>query len=931
MTEGFENLTQPTPASQSEIEALRAQVRLQEQQLAELGVRNEVAQEQAAHEVVQQVRTEAAPVQPAQEVVQQVRQVDLQQFGLTPEQDDAMMQQLLQIAVQQGIRQTFAAIQKMNNPHIDDDFHRLLVQYLLANYQIPGVSPNSELFKAINMSLFEVTLPESKPGEQGKQIRELMTLMEQFYAGMLSVASDKNNANHNYFTLEIALTNTSDAIVFYCGVPNPKLDLFEKQILGLYPEARIERVPDDYNVFNRQGSAVGAYARPVKSDLLTIKTYDSIDHDPLDVILNVFSKLDTEGEGAAIQMMIRPAGDKQFKHTQKVLEKVKEGMSLKKAEHETGNVLAGIMKIGKEIIVGSKKPEETIEKKVDDMAVQSMSKKLESTIVETNIRIIASSHNEVRAKKILGDLQSAFNQFQNPQGNGIQFVLATGKIERNLFHRFSYRQFAEREIMHLNLRELSTIFHFPLDVDQAPQLKQAAAKTAPAPMEVPTEGIFMGVNQHRNQTKDILMTPKDRVRHFYVIGQTGTGKTYFLRHLIKQDIENGDGCCFIDPHGSDVDEILSYVPKERIDDVIYFDPAYAPRPMGLNMLEYDTRFPEQKTFVVDEMLGIFNKLFDMKTAGGPMFEQYFRNATMLVIEDPDSGSTLLEISRVLADEKFREMKLSRCRNPIVVQFWREVATKAGGEASLQNIVPYITSKFDVFLSNEIMRPIIGQPKSAFNFRDIMDNKKILLVNLSKGRLGEINANLIGLILVGKILMAALSRVDTPDLKSLAPFYLYIDEFQNVTTNSISQILSEARKYGLSLNIAHQFIAQLQDDIKNAVFGNVGSVGVFRISPDDAEYLERRLSPTFSAQDIMKLTMGNYYLQMLGNGTPLKPFNVKVPEITGGRPDVVAKLKEYSYLKYGRDRNQVEEEIMAKYRAAREPAEKTPAPPNPFGV
>lgn len=914
-----------------ELEQLRAKVQRQEQQLVELGVQQEAARAQAAEQVVQQVRNESvqtAPVQAAQRAVELVAPT---QYGLSAEQDDMLIQQLFAVASQRGIKETFAAIQKINNPHVDDDFHRFLVQYLIHNAQLPGIPAGSELFRAINMSLFEVTLPEVHPGEQGKQLRELMNLMEQFYAGMLSVANDTSNSTHSYFTLEIANTATSDHIVFYCGVPNAKMQLFEKQILGLYPEARIERIPDDYNVFNREGAAAGAYAKAAKSDFLAIKTYDKIDHDPLDIILNVFSKLDTIGEGAALQIIIQPSGDKHFKRTKKAIEKIKEGMSIEKAEREIDSVMAGIFKIGKEIIMGAKKEESGQEKKIDEAAIQSMNQKIESTIVETNIRIVASSHNEVRAKKILGDMQSAFNQFTDTQGNGIQFAGATGNYERDLFHRFSYRQFSPKQALNLNLRELATIFHFPQDVDNAPQLKQAAAKTAPADMLVPTEGLYMGANQHRNQEKNIFMTPKDRVRHFYVIGQTGTGKTYFLRHLIKQDIENGEGCCFIDPHGSDVDEILSYVPKERIDDVIYFDPAYAPRPMGLNMLEYDTRFPEQKTFVVDEMLSIFNKLFDMKTAGGPMFEQYFRNATMLVIDDPDSGNTLLEISRVLADDKFREMKLARCRNPIVIQFWREVASKAGGEASLQNIVPYITSKFDVFLSNEIMRPIVGQPQSAFNFRDIMDNRKILLVNLSKGRLGEINANLIGLILVGKILMAALSRADTADLKSLAPFYLYIDEFQNVTTNSISQILSEARKYGLGLNIAHQFIAQLQDDIKNAVFGNVGSVGVFRISPDDAEYLERRLAPTFSAQDIMKLTMGNYYLQMLGGGTPLKPFNVNVPEIMGGRMDIVPKLKQYSYMKYGRDRGQVESEIMAKYEAARRPAEQAPAPPNPFGV
>lgn len=924
----------PTPFAtpEQEIAYLRDQVARQQEQLSGGEAPAEQIQQRAAEAVATQVRTEAAPVQPRPEVMQQVQQVDMSQFGLSPEVDDAYVAELFQIALQKGIKETFAAIQRLGNPHIDDDFHRFLVQYLIRTAKLPGIKPGTELYKEINTSLFEITLPEADKEEQSKQARELMTMMEQFYAGMLSVARDRHNKDGAQYTVEIALTNTSDQIVFYCAVPNSKIDLLEKQILGLYPDARIERVADDYNIFNREGgAAAGAYAKASVSDALSIKTHETLDHDPLPVILNVFSKLDTKGEGAALQIIVRPAGDEPRHRNEKILKSVRDGASLKQAVHDADSMFTGAIKVAKELIMGHKKDENLEQKTVDDNAVSSLTKKNENTIVETNIRIIASSSTEVRAQKILADMQSAFQQFTDPNGNGIEFKMVGQREQAKFFHNFTYRAFSKDKRLRLNLRELATVFHFPVGISGSPQLKQAAAKTAPAALDAPTEGLYMGLNKHRNQERQIFMDPKDRVRHFYVIGQTGTGKTYFLRHLIKQDIENGEGCCFIDPHGSDVDEILSYVPKHRIDDVIYFDPAHTARPMGLNMLEYDTRFPEQKTFVVDEMLSIFNKLFDMKTAGGPMFEQYFRNATMLVIEDPDSGNTLLEISRVLADENFRKMKIARCKNPIVVQFWEEIAGKAGGEASLQNIVPYITSKFDVFLSNEIMRPIVGQSQSAFNFRKVMDERKILLVNLSKGRLGEINANLLGLILVGKILMAALSRVDTPDLKSLAPFYLYIDEFQNVTTNSISQILSEARKYGLGLNIAHQFIKQLQEDIKDAVFGNVGSVGVFRISPDDAEYLERRLAPTFDAQDIMKLTMGNYYLQMLGHGTPLKPFNVQVPEIIGGYPQAVPKLKEYSFMKYGRDRAEVEKEIMDKYKAMREPATKAPAPPNPFGV
>lgn len=383
--------------------------------------------------------------------------------------------------------------------------------------------------------------------------------------------------------------------------------------------------------------------------------------------------------------------------------------------------------------------------------------------------------------------------------------------------------------------------------------------------------------------------------------------------MIIQDIRNGDGVCMIDPHGSDILDILANIPPERVDDVIYFDPGNVDRPMALNMLEYDRQFPEQKTFVVNELFNIFQKLYGaVPESMGPMFEQYFRNATMLVIEDPDSGGTLLDVSRVLSNKEFRQMKLSRCNNPVVSQFWREIAEKAGGEGALANIVPYITSKFDVFLSNEIMRPIIAQEHSSFDFRDIMDNKKILLVNLAKGRLGDINANLIGLILVGKILMAALSRVDSTHA-NLPPFYLYIDEFQNITTPSIGTILSEARKYKLSLSIAHQFIGQLDENIKNAVFGNVGTIACFRVGSDDAEYLAKQFEPVFNSQQLINVENKNAYLKMLVHGKPVKPFNIECMPPPERNNDNVDSLKERSYMRYGRDRAEVEKEILEKYR------------------
>jgi hypothetical protein len=482
---------------------------------------------------------------------------------------------------------------------------------------------------------------------------------------------------------------------------------------------------------------------------------------------------------------------------------------------------------------------------------------------------------------------------------------------------FTYREVNEDEAMVMSTKELSALYHLPMHITQkdAPQLKTVKASSAPPPADLPTTGTLIGVSKYRGETKEIRLTKADRLRHLYLIGQTGTGKSVFLKNLAVNDILAGNGVCFIDPHGSDVQDVLAAVPKERIDDVIYFDPSFTDRPFGLNMLEYDVTKPEQKIFVVNEMLSIFRKLYEaVPESMGPAFEQYFRNATMLVMEDPESGNTLLEIPRVMADANFRNLKLSRCKNPLVVQFWRDIATKTSGESGLQNMIPYITNKFDVFLQNDIMRPIIAQERSSFNFREIMDQKKILLVNLSKGRLGDINANLIGLVLVGKFLMAALSRVDSYG-QTLPDFYLYIDEFQNISTNSISAILSEARKYGLSLNVAHQFIAQLDEDIKKAVFGNVGNMVTFRVGAEDAEFLESQFAPIFKASDIMKIENRNAYAKILINGKPVPPFNIETLPPPQGHPEIVEQLKQLSYLKYGRDRKTVDDAILKRYAAS----------------
>jgi hypothetical protein len=334
------------------------------------------------------------------------------------------------------------------------------------------------------------------------------------------------------------------------------------------------------------------------------------------------------------------------------------------------------------------------------------------------------------------------------------------------------------------------------------------------------------------------------------------------------------------------------------------------------MLEYDFSKPEQKTFIVNEMLNIFHKLYgDVPESMGPMFEQYMRNTLLLLMEDmPNEEATLVEVPRIFTDDEYRERKLLRINNPVVIDFWEKEAVKVSGEMSIQNMTPYITSKFNTFIANDYMRPIIGQAKSAFNFRKIMDEGKILLVNLSKGKIGDINAGLLGMIFTGKILMAALSRVDTPQ-QERKDFNLYIDEFQNFSTDSISTILSEARKYKLTLTIAHQFIAQLTEKIRDSVFGNVGSQIVFRVGIQDAEFLVKQFEPVFDTNDLTNIDNLNAYVKILINGQTSKPFNIKILTTSWqkGKEEMIQSLKQYSRLKYGLERSIVEEEIHRRLR------------------
>ena len=829
------------------------------------------------------------------------------------------VEEIMQVAMEKGVKNALTVLAKTDNAFIIDEVHRRLIEHIQSGATLADLKDGVPPWHVLHMTLYEVTLPAQKAADGSvRSLEELIGMMRQLFAGLRTIGSAKEG---NHFVIEVAVADKSDDIIFYVAVPNDFKSLFEKQTLSLFPHAVLSEQVHDYNIYVDKGHTIVAEMTLKKHPIYPLKTAEEFSADPLAVILNAFSKIEREGGGAALQFVIRhPSVNyrKTYNDIKKEVEKgTKPGEAISKST-VSGAVFSAVGDLfaGKKSAAELEKPKE-----VDTRAVEQFDKKLNSDIVEVNIRLVVSAKEQSRSAQILAELESTFNQFDTTDGNQIVFKKLSGNNLKEAEKAFSFRQLLKKNLLPLSLGELSTMIHFPAEgASSAPQFKQSHSNTAAAPTDMPTDGTLLGVNKHRGLEKEIFITEKDRMRHFYVIGQTGTGKSIFLQNMIIQDIKAGAGVCMIDPHGTDIEDIMGAIPPEREQDVIYFDPSHLDRSIGLNMMEFDPQKPEQKTFVVNELLSIFQKLYGANPESmGPMFEQYFRNAAMLVMEDPESGNTLMDIGRVMADARFRRSKLEKATNPTVIAFWKEIATKAGGEASLENVVPYIVSKIDPLTSNDYIRPIIGQQKSAFNFRQIMDDRKILLVNLSKGRLGEINANLIGMIFVGKILMAALSRVDDPT-KSFAPFFLHIDEFQNISTPSIAAILSEARKYKLGLTVAHQFIAQLDPVIRDAVFGNVGSMAAFRVGNDDAQALESQFAPVFSANDIMNTPNYNAVMRVLANGTPTPAFSVAASPPPLSDPAKAAQLIQASYQTYGRPRAEIEAEIAQRYQK--------PAPPVP---
>lgn len=777
------------------------------------------------------------------------------------------------------------------------------------------VNQKSAVFGSLETALFLVMMPKNEAKKEGsppeKEEKILISQMEQVFSNFLYLKKAKIFQEPPSIAFEIASQLGSNDISFYVCVPKYLESAFEKYVQGVYPRAIIDKIPQDYTIFEPQGCTAGAYLKLKENCLYPISTYQTLEKDPLSTITNNLSKI-SANEGAAIQVIIRPLSAMNLrKKGEKALSKIREGKHVRTAVIESSqpffvSMIFDILK-GPE---GSNNKQNTEtpqmkEKTFDQKGYDALQSKIQKQPFETNIRILASAQSKGRADEILGHLADAFSQFSLSAINSFEPKILEGKKLRKLVYDFSFRIFNPAQNSILNLEELASVYHFPTHYTETPYIKAAKSGVAAPPVDLPETGVnLIGEVNFRGEEKKIYFAATDdRRRHFYIIGQTGTGKSQFLREMIRQDIEAGRGVAVIDPHGELVEDTLANIPKERAEDVVLFEPFDIERPAGLNMLEYDS--PEQKDFAVQEMIAIFMKLFPPEIIG-PMFEHYMRNAMLALMADPNNPGTLVEIPKMFTDPEFLRERLSKVTDPVVRSFWtKEWAVTTGNTRS--DMLGYVVSKVGRFIENEMMRNIIGQGRSGFDLSKIMNEQKIFLANLSKGQTGEVNSSLLGLILVSKMQMAAMKRAKISQ-EERKDFYLYIDEFQNFTTDSIATILSEARKYRLNLIMAHQYIPQLTDQIKAAVFGNVGTVASFRIGAEDAEFLEKQFEPEFSRFDLVNLDNRYLIIKMMLNNKTSTPFKMKTLDVKNGSAEIAQIIKKISKLKYSRPKAMVEQEI-----------------------
>ncbi len=792
-----------------------------------------------------------------------------------------------------------------------------LLFYAVYKIVIKIIKQKYDYKRTLELTFLKITLPKNNSDldekkETLKDFKEAISLMEQLFSSLKSLSS--NNIKSKILWQELIsfeYVAHHNEILFYIVVPKKYKYLIEKQVNGFYTDAILEETKE-INIFKNRKYIEATYLNTSKEFFFPIKTYQKLESDPMNNILWAFSKLE-EDESAVVQVLLKPVNDWWQSKSSKASSQIING----KKTFFTLNPLKLIIWL---VDIFTRSWDE--EQKEDNSSwaltqerAKTVDEKWDKTWYETIIRIIATWNNQAMVESELKNIVSSFTQFNYPDFNKFRTTKYFNKkaLLKNYIFRYFKKPFYLKPMV-LNTEEISSIYHFPhAKYNTTPEIKWQNFKIVKAPNNIPKEWLLLWHNVYRWVKKEIRIKKEDRFRHFYVIGQTGTGKSSIMQVMARQDFANWEWVCIMDPHGDLARDLLPFIPRERADDVVIFDPSDTDRPLWLNLLEAWSE--EEKELVAMDALNIMIKLFGNEIFG-PRLQDYFKNAILTLMDYP-SWWAITDVVRMFTDTDFQKERVRHVKNPVVKAWWDKTYASMWDREKAE-IIPYFQAKFSGFTSSKMMRNIIWQVKSSFDILDIMQNKKILIVNLSKWRLGDMNSKLLGMILVSKIQMAAMRRDNIPK-NERADFYLYIDEFQNYVTDSIESILSEARKYRLSLNIAHQYLWQLEQsdaltksnlNLKNAIFGNVWSVMSYKIWPEDWEFMAKYYAPTFSDQDLVNMDKFKATMKLAVDNQPTTPFSIIPvnPYLETWDEKLAKAYTELSRLKYGRDKEFVSKEI-----------------------
>ena len=755
---------------------------------------------------------------------------------------------------------------------------------------------------------------------------------EQLFASLHGILRDNkelrlSGGHQEHISFEIASVNGQ--IRFYVWVSKTLQSFVEGQIYSQYPTVQIHQADEDYTEHERDHEVAYSTELTLTTDeFLPIRTFQNFEVDPLAGITGTLAKLETTGEELWIQVLVRPIPDDWQNAADRYINSIKNGrmFSLPGFGGSMQWLIGVLGALWQPPEQGANQSTAVELSDRDKTRISEAEKKATKLGYEVKIRLVYMGESQTNAKLRMQALVGTFKQFNSTNLNGFHAV--KGAFGKEFIDKYRKRSFIGDGFI-LNIEELASVFHLPHTNVETPNIVWASSKTAEPPSKLPVltgEDVnddqisAFGVTNFRGINHQFGMLRYDRSRHVYIIGQTGAGKSGLLELFALSDIFHNQGYAIIDPHGDFAINNMKFIPGSRLNDVIYFNPADTAYPLGFNPLEVTN--PNQKTNISSEIIGVLKRIFG--DSWGPRLEYILRYTILALLDRPEA--TMLDITRMLTDKEFRKETLTYCRDTVVLQFWNVEFASWNDKFVAEAIAP-VLNKVGAFTANPIIRNIIGQPKSTFNIRQIMDEGKILIVNLSKGLIGEDNAAILGSFLVTKIQLAAMSRSDIPDVRDRRPFYLYVDEFQNFATDSFATILSEARKYGLNLTVANQYISQMSDTVRDAVFGNVGTMISFRVSADDAPILAKQFEPNFESIDLLQMHNRNFVVNMVIGGEKTPAFSARTLELPPSQADNTPHIIEHSRRMYSRNREDVEKEIDAAIKPVRN-KKKQPAKPQP---